>query len=780
MTVFRALKTILAAMLVSTLSMLAWAQPVDLPPIIIADEDMTVSGAYVASMPEPDAFELIANKLDRANQIWDRRDQFTPFMAEEIDFGFLTRPVWLTFDVRNTADVPQDAVISLGRPELRVAEIYVLEDGQLRTLHDRQTDQRRRLRLRRYLAIAEQDRFEAGETRSYLVRFQSSHASLVNLTIGTDDALRQAIDWRLFLLTCCAMGSLMLVIFNSVFIGFFRKHRLLWFPLAQFLTLLNALQINGMSYMFFASADRLLMRLVDHVLTLGSMLLLLQFARVFLHTAEKFPVTDTWLRWILRAGWGVLALAAVCHFTGITSPENFIGLVLPIWFVSMVMLVIVSYRAARHGQSEAWPVFWSWAILGALVTYMMIEAMTPLPSLPEQELFLAFITLLEAGLITLALGLYAKRVNDEKITAQSKLNTALRSEIIALQDAADKNNLLRSVGHDGGNMLSALNFLSSDIQNADTLDAAKQSAAKLEGVSGMLSEILQIMIDSAASDEAGKGPVAFETIDLETLLTTVKMVNDPRARETGLRIKVLSNVQTIAADRVRLFRILNNLVSNAVKYAERGRVLILCRRAGDTVRFQVMDQGVGMDADAVTRLSNGGTSQVRYTQMAEGTGIGVAICREFAEDMGGHISIQSAPGKGSVIELVLPAPLLQGQHKPQIGILGEAADWPHLAEPFDLVPATGSAGKELPPLLVDDLVSGPGDLNPQLLNNGRAVILATFDKSSSNRSVWDGKVRAILYKPIGPEAVLAVLQHLQRLRTVGQPKGDQHEARIGH
>ena len=100
-----------------------------------------------------------------------------------------------------------------------------------------------------------------------------------------------------------------------------------------------------------------------------------------------------------------------------------------------------------------------------------------------------------------------------------------------------------------------------------------------------------------------------------------------------------------------------NLLTNAAKYAREGRVVELAwRPENGRVRFEVMDEGPGVDTADVPRLFTPfdrlGHAKVRGT---EGTGLGLSVCRRIAQLHGGGISVKSLPGEGSRFTLHLPA-----------------------------------------------------------------------------------------------------------------------------
>jgi signal transduction histidine kinase len=113
----------------------------------------------------------------------------------------------------------------------------------------------------------------------------------------------------------------------------------------------------------------------------------------------------------------------------------------------------------------------------------------------------------------------------------------------------------------------------------------------------------------------------------------------------------------VFSDPLLLERILRNLISNAIRYTERGRVLIGCRRRGETVSIEVWDTGIGIPPDQFGEIFREFHRSHQKTHRAiEGFGIGLAVVDRLTSLLGHHIEVSSTPGKGTVFRIEgLPA-----------------------------------------------------------------------------------------------------------------------------
>ncbi|TFH14784.1 MAG: ATP-binding protein [Lentisphaerales bacterium] len=111
----------------------------------------------------------------------------------------------------------------------------------------------------------------------------------------------------------------------------------------------------------------------------------------------------------------------------------------------------------------------------------------------------------------------------------------------------------------------------------------------------------------------------------------------------------------VTADRRRIQQILLNLLDNAIKFTDSGSVTIDCRRIGGNLRISVEDTGMGIHPEDMGNLFETFRQvDTARTRKQDGTGLGLAICRKLAVLLGGEITAESRPGKGSKFTLTVP------------------------------------------------------------------------------------------------------------------------------
>src|SRR6185437_15493036 len=152
-----------------------------------------------------------------------------------------------------------------------------------------------------------------------------------------------------------------------------------------------------------------------------------------------------------------------------------------------------------------------------------------------------------------------------------------------------------------------------------------------------------------------------ESVNVERLIDEVIGTAGQIAEKNQNRLVVEAqeNLGALNADPMRLKQILLNLLSNACKFTKEGEVALRARKVADGrewVELAVADSGIGLTAEQQAKLFQDFTQADSLTaRRYGGTGLGLAISRKLARMMGGDVTVESAPGKGSVFTLRLPA-----------------------------------------------------------------------------------------------------------------------------
>ncbi len=241
---------------------------------------------------------------------------------------------------------------------------------------------------------------------------------------------------------------------------------------------------------------------------------------------------------------------------------------------------------------------------------------------------------------------------------------------------------------------------------------------------GLINSILDL-----SKVEAGKMELFVESFDVPHLVSDVASTVAPlvERKSNQLEVRCSPEVGVVEADLTKTRQILFNLLSNAAKFTERGKVTLEVETSvefgAEWVVFRVRDSGIGMTEDQMQRLfkpfSQADASTARNYG---GTGLGLALCKRFCELMGGWIDAESELGKGSVFTVWLPRRVEKAQQTTDSGRI-DTGEWQRVSRRRS-GRISGSFELQRRALVIDDDVTIHELLRDLLQSQGFSVITA--------------------------------------------------------
>ena len=237
----------------------------------------------------------------------------------------------------------------------------------------------------------------------------------------------------------------------------------------------------------------------------------------------------------------------------------------------------------------------------------------------------------------------------ERKRFEEEVSRAWRSAELA--DRA-KSSFLSAASHDLRQPLQTLRFLQVSLEphlpDGEGRRLVGGIARSLDTMSSILSSLLDVNRLEAGSLHPSKSDFAINEVFDSLTADFADSVADK-----GLRWRLVRSRLLVRSDKGMLEAMLRNLLSNAVRYTDRGKVLLGCRRAGDKIRIEVWDSGIGIAQDQLPHVFQ------EYYQGAQGAerggfGLGLAIVRRMGEMLDHRIDARSTPGKGTVFLIEVP------------------------------------------------------------------------------------------------------------------------------
>jgi Na+/proline symporter/CheY-like chemotaxis protein len=384
-----------------------------------------------------------------------------------------------------------------------------------------------------------------------------------------------------------------------------------------------------------------------------------------------------------------------------------------------------------------------------------------------------------------------KRVRDrtEELT---RLNTELALAKSTAEDAnISKTRFLAAASHDILQPLNAARLYVTSLVERQNGGEDSRLVENIDDSLEAIEEILGALLDISRLDAGAMTP-SITSFKIGDLMRSLEIEFAPSARAKGLELTFVPCSLPVESDRSLLRRLLQNFISNAIKYTPHGRVLVGCRRDGQTLKICVYDTGVGIPIIKRGEIFKEFHRLEQGARIARGLGLGLSIVERLARVLNHRIAINANPGGGSVFSVTVPTakavnytaavtsatPL---SRTPMSGALivcieNDAAildgmrtlltAWDAeviaVSDPEAAIEAIEAAGGRVTGLLVDyhlDRGNGVAAIRDirRRFGEGIPAILITADRSPHVRAAAREETIAVLNKPVKPASLRALI-----------------------
>ena len=317
-------------------------------------------------------------------------------------------------------------------------------------------------------------------------------------------------------------------------------------------------------------------------------------------------------------------------------------------------------------------------------------------------------------------------IQKKELSAQSveliQQNSELEMQKIQLNEMNKiKTNFLSNMSHELRTPLNSVIALSGVLTRKLSNKISDDDYSYLEVISRNGKQLLELINDilDLSRIEAGREELITDTFDINLLVSDIVNMIKPQADEKNIQLFYTTSVDKniIESDERKIRHILQNLIGNAVKFTDIGKVEVSLHYNENNMQIDVTDTGVGIEKDKQEyifdefRQADGSTSR-RFG----GTGLGLSIARKYARMLGGDVFVNSSPGHGSVFTLIFP---LADQAKDYKDFVEEKAKEQAFLSPAQQM---STNGKTI--LLVEDSEPAVIQLTDFLCNAGYKTLVA--------------------------------------------------------
>jgi Na+/proline symporter/signal transduction histidine kinase len=396
----------------------------------------------------------------------------------------------------------------------------------------------------------------------------------------------------------------------------------------------------------------------------------------------------------------------------------------------------------------------------------------------------------------------ANETLERRVRERTEELTRLNRELARAKAEADDANIsktrfLAAASHDILQPLNAARLYATSLVERKGPGEEGRLAGNIDASLEAVEEILGALLDISRLDTGAMKP-EISTFRIDEIFGQLDVEFAPLAAEKGLELRFVPSALAVRSDRRLLRRLLQNLVSNAIKYTPSGRVLVGCRRRGNQLRIEIADTGLGIPASKQQIIFKEFQRLEEGAKAARGLGLGLSIVERIARILDHEIRLRSVARKGSVFSVeipvasgagiaksapdaVLPVTPLEGlvvlciENEPQVlaGMESLLGGWgcqvlttPDLAGAFAAIRDSGARPDAL---LVDyhlDNANGIDavvSLRAQFGSNLPAAIV-TADRSPAVREIARTVDVQVFNKPVKPATLRAFLAQCRMVR----------------
>ena len=636
-----------------------------------------------------------------------KQDQFQVLHSPYANLGPRQDTVWLHTHIVLSENAPVDWRLRIDFVLLDEIDLYVLEQGRI---VEHLLYRLRQPFVRRSSAFPQpvfQLALQSGQQYELVIRVHKyfPNAMLLPISLDRTSSLIRDESTTQFWLTLM-LGISACFVMYALFTAILKRDPLcLWFALFAACSAVYASAYYGLANEhLWPNSDLLRADTVARYCMLLRAISCFLFVDGVLDLRERSPR----ISWLLRSLAVFFALLTLLFAANLAS-KNLIA-----WAFSAIgtlpLLLLVPFVARRAQDGDP---LWDWAIGGAAcyaagmaVATALAYGLLPWSHWTESAEHLGALFNMSAWVVVMSIRTHRRQrtaelvaEHERQLAAQLAVDLGHQKEI-AEEASLSKSRFLAAASHDLRQPVHALSLFVGALSNVPMPPEAQHLIRQIEASSDAMDRLFAALLDISKLD-AGSVEVRRQPFAIDAVL--IRVCNDyaGEAVAKGLKLSYVRCRVIADSDPTLVERIARNLISNAVRYTDAGRIVVGCRRRGSSVAMQVWDTGRGISPSHQEHVFR------EYYQVdnperdrEKGLGLGLAIVRRIAGLLECDLRLHSEHGRGSCFEISLPR-------------ASEAAT--PLSEPTDEIRATSSTGLVV---VIDDEKSIRAGMSALLTNWG--------------------------------------------------------------
>lgn len=587
-----------------------------------------------------------------------------PVTRDEPNFGYQPGWIWLRLDIRNIDKRPITRIIDFGVNFMD--EIDVFWQSQGRVEHIMSSDSHRPFSARqvKYHELATELSLPPESNSTVLIRYFSRGGTTLPMKILSPERWSEHTrnETAYAVATYVLLGSFVLIACLALALS--PSLRVLFYTVAVVLVITYLAQVDGMAFQWFWPNSPAINSLATPVLAALITLSYSAFCWAHLETAKNYPRINRWLLALMfvQVGFIVLAIQHVAYVVAVTTLSASIIAGFAVYATVKEGIIQLPFMLGRVGFVTATLTIGSRELFEIEITYATSIAV------------IRYAAIWEACFLGLAIILFYKRLRNEHRRTQQRQIDALEANLVmqnrfrqlesraelASKIAESRSQQLADATHDIRQPMYSLRLAIRKLMERRELDAES-----LEAVSNnftYLENLVDQYLDSGLEDMTefdndadGDGPDR-GTFPVNVILDATREMFTNEATEKGISLHVKKSDRIVSGNPLITLRILNNFVSNALKYCSNGdHILVGLRKFKGKRYIAVYDTGPGMNLDEQRAIEERQHRGDQAKMNPEGKGIGLSIVASLTAQEGLDWIVRSTPGRGSLFAVELGA-----------------------------------------------------------------------------------------------------------------------------